>query len=97
MPDSQKSKRTTSRAAGTAGAGSGRPKGRGPSKKKDLMTSRPSQDKRHFTSKRDDSTQDPDLKRTHHRATDEQKRLGQERPKDFKTRKLLKDARKGDK
>lgn len=93
MADRLKPKGKTSRSPGTT-KGTGRPKGRGPSKGKDLMTSRPSQDKRNFTSKRDDSTKDPDLKRTHHRSTEEQKRLGQERPKDFKARKLYKDAQK---
>lgn len=87
-----KAKTSSGKTSKASGKGTGRPTGSKNNKKKDTMTSRPSQDKKNFTSKKDTSTRNPDLKRSHYTGTEEQRRLGQARPKDFKAKRATKKA-----
>jgi hypothetical protein len=91
-----KAKTASGKTSKSSGKGTGKLTGSKGSKKKDVSTSKPSQNKRTFTSRRDpegNESGDRDLKKTHYAGTAEQRRLGQERPKDFKANKAAKKAK----
>jgi hypothetical protein len=88
-----KAKTTSGKTSKSSGKGTGKLTGSKGGKKKDVSTAKPSQNKRTFTSRRDpagNESGDRDLKRTHYAGTEEQRKLGQRRPKDFKAKKAVK-------